>query len=70
MLQTDTRALQSTYASLLLQWTKQLLAKGNKVIASCRNPSEAADLQKVGVAHIAQLDVSDPASIQVLMLTA
>lgn len=49
----------------MLQWTKQLLSKGNKVISSCRNPSEAADLQKLGVAHIVKLDVSDPASIEV-----
>lgn len=47
-----------------LEWVKQLVSKGNKVIASCRNPSEAADLQKAGVAHIVKLDVSDPASIQ------
>ncbi len=50
----------------VLQWVKQLVSKGNKVIASCRNPSEAADLQKAGVAHVVKLDVSDPASIQVL----
>ncbi len=52
----------------VLQWVKQLVSKGNKVIASCRNPSEAADLQKAGVAHIVKLDVSDPASIQVRLL--
>jgi hypothetical protein len=51
----------------VLQWVKQLVSKGNKVIASCRNPSEAADLQKAGVAHVVKLDVSDPASIQVLL---
>ena len=50
----------------VLQWVKQLVSKGNKVIASCRNPSEAAALQKAGVAHVVKLDVSDPASIQVL----
>ncbi len=50
----------------VLQWVKQLVSKGNKVIASCRNPSEAAVLQKTGVAHVVKLDVSDPASIQVL----
>ena len=50
----------------VLQWVKQLVSKGNKVIACCRNPSEAADLQKAGVAHVVKLDVSDPASIQVL----
>lgn len=52
----------------VLQWVKQLVSKGNMVIASCRNPSEAVDLQKAGVAHVVKLDVSDPASIQVLLL--
>lgn len=52
----------------VLQWVKQLVSTGNKVIASCRNPSEAADLQKAGVAHVVKLDVSDPASIKVLLL--
>ncbi len=64
--------LQSCRENMLhsvLQWVKQLVSKGNKVIASCRNPSEAADLRKAGVAHIVKLDVSDPASIQVLLLS-
>ncbi|KAA6417695.1 MAG: hypothetical protein FRX49_12383 [Trebouxia sp. A1-2] len=51
-------------------WVKQLVSKGNKVIASCRNPSEAADLQKAGVAHVVKLDVSDPASIKVVINNA
>ena len=48
----------------MLQWARQLVSKGNKVIASCRNPSEASELQKVGVAHIAKLDVADSSSIE------
>ncbi|KAL3150943.1 hypothetical protein ABBQ32_000688 [Trebouxia sp. C0010 RCD-2024] len=47
-----------------LEWARQLVSKGNKVIGSCRNPSEAAELQKLGVAHIAKLDVADPSSIE------
>lgn len=49
-----------------LQWTRQLVSKGNKVIGSCRNPAEAAELKKVGVAHVAKLDVTDPNSIEVV----
>ena len=51
---------------LALQWTRQLVSKGNKVIGSCRNPAEAAELKKVGVAHVAKLDVTDPNSIEVV----
>ena len=49
-----------------LQWTRQLVFKGNKVIGSCRNPAEAAELKKIGVAHVAKLDVTDPNSIEVI----
>lgn len=49
-----------------MQWTRQLVAKGNKVIGSCRNPAEAAELKKIGVAHVAKLDVTDPSSIEVV----
>lgn len=49
-----------------LQWTRQLVSKGNKVIGSCRNPAEAAELKKIGVAHVAKLDVTDPSSIEVV----
>ena len=48
----------------MLQWAKQLLAKGNKVLACCRDPAKASELSKVGVAEVLKLDVSDPASIQ------
>lgn len=50
----------------VLQWTRQLVSKGNKVIGSCRNPAEAAELKKIGVAHVAKLDVTDPSSIEVV----
>ena len=51
-----------------LQWTRQLVAKGNKVIGSCRNPAEAAELKKTGVAHVVKLDVTDPSSIEVVAI--
>ena len=63
------RALHKPSQLLCLQWTKQLLAKGNTVIASCRNPADAAELNKVGVAQVVKLDVSDPASIEVFPCT-
>ena len=52
----------------MLQWAKQLLTKGNKVLACCREPTKASELSKVGVAEILKLDVSDPASIEVPFL--
>jgi NAD(P)-dependent dehydrogenase (short-subunit alcohol dehydrogenase family) len=47
-----------------LEFARQLVQKGNTVLAGVRNPSSAHELQKVQGVQIEQLDVSDPASIQ------
>lgn len=50
------------------QLTRQLLAKGNTVIATARDPGAAKDLQKLqagsgGALTVMQLDVGSPESI-------
>jgi len=52
-----------------LEFTRQLLARGNRVFATARDPEEASDLMKLaaefaGVLAIVKLDVSDPKSIE------
>ncbi len=51
-----------------LEFTRQLLERGDQVFAACRQPDAAAGLQALKARHgdrlvIIQLDVSDPASI-------
>jgi NAD(P)-dependent dehydrogenase (short-subunit alcohol dehydrogenase family) len=40
-----------------LEFTRQLLARGDRVVASCRRPAEATALQALGAAHPGQLHV-------------
>jgi NAD(P)-dependent dehydrogenase (short-subunit alcohol dehydrogenase family) len=40
-----------------LEFTRQLLARGGRVVASCRRPAEATALQALGAAHPGQLHV-------------
>lgn len=52
-----------------LEWTRQLLADGWQVAATCRDPSRAADLAAVAGDHpddaaITALDVDDPADVR------
>lgn len=52
-----------------LQFTKDLLARGEHVFATCRQPDRAEALQRLAEQHpdrldILALDVTDPASIQ------
>lgn len=54
-----------------LEFVRQYAADGAEVIASCRNPSDANDLQEIanvsgGRVLIEQLDVIDPGTIQAL----
>lgn len=54
-----------------LELAKQLVARGDEVIATARNPEAAEELQALATAHegrvwIERLDVSDPASIGAL----
>ena len=54
-----------------LEFVRQYAADGAEVIATCRNPSEAHDLQEIANASdgrvlIEQLDVMDPENIKVL----
>lgn len=56
--------------ALHLQLTRQLLRKGNAVVATARVPSKAAELQRLagessGKLTITQLDVSQPEQIEV-----
>jgi len=51
-----------------LELTRQLLRRGERVFAACRNPAAATKLHYLsaeyeGLSSIVQLDVSDPASI-------
>jgi NAD(P)-dependent dehydrogenase (short-subunit alcohol dehydrogenase family) len=48
-----------------LELTRQLLARGDEVVACCRNPAEAVELRKIAQ-NVRPLDVSDPNSIAVL----
>ena len=59
-----------TQFSLCLQFAKQLLAKGNRVLATARKPDAATGLQALQQANpdslrITQLDTSSPESIRV-----
>ena len=62
--------LPSTYPPfplpLFLKFVKQLAAKGNKVLAACRQPEAAKEkLQRLeGDISVTQLDVSSPTSIE------
>jgi NAD(P)-dependent dehydrogenase (short-subunit alcohol dehydrogenase family) len=40
-----------------LEFVRQLLARGDRVVASCRRPAEAAALQALGAAHPGRLHV-------------
>ncbi len=59
-----------TSRGLGLELTRQLLTEPfNVVVATCRNPSEATDLQSLkatakGTLHIAAIDVVDESSIR------
>lgn len=51
-----------------LEFTRQLVARGDHVFATCRNPTDAHDLQALQAAHpdlvsVTPLAVDDPASI-------
>jgi NAD(P)-dependent dehydrogenase (short-subunit alcohol dehydrogenase family) len=51
-----------------LEFTRQLLARGDRVVASCRHPGKAAALNALageypGRLHVLPLDVADPKSI-------
>lgn len=51
-----------------LEFTRQLLARGDQVFASCRHPARASALQELAAAHpqqlgILTLDVADPRSV-------
>ena len=51
-----------------LEFTRQLLARGDRVVATCRHPGKAAALNALageypGRLHVLPLDVSDPKSI-------
>ena len=50
---------------MCVQFARQLVRKGNTVVAGVRNPASAHELQRVEGVQIEQLDVSDPASIEV-----
>lgn len=52
-----------------LEFTRQLLSRGERVFATCRNPVAATSLHDLRSDHgssisVVQLDVSDPASIE------
>lgn len=49
-----------------LEFTRQLLARGDEVFAACRQPETAASLQALATErlHIIRLDVTDAASIE------
>lgn len=51
-----------------LEFTRQLLARGDRVIATCRQPGTAIDLSRLAAAHpghlqVLPLDVGKPASV-------
>jgi NAD(P)-dependent dehydrogenase (short-subunit alcohol dehydrogenase family) len=55
-----------------LEFTRQLLARGDRVVATCRHPGKATALnalagQYPGRLHVLPLDVSDPKSIAALV---
>ena len=49
-----------------LEMVKQLLARGDVVVAAARNPAKATDLQalKTEKLHVIELDVESPTTIQ------
>ena len=49
-----------------LEMVKQLLARGDVVVAAARNPAKATDLQtlKTEKLHVIELDVENPTTIQ------
>ena len=56
-----------------LEWVRQILARGDSIVATCRNPAGAAELQTMldgysgtGFAHALPVDVSDEASVSAL----
>ncbi len=54
-----------------LEWTRQCLDRGHRLIATCRNPEGAGDLNALGEAHagrleVLPLDVEDESSVQSL----
>ena len=51
-----------------LEFTRQYLSRGERVIACCRNPAQASELQRLACSdlEILSLDVSDEASIACL----
>ena len=54
-----------------LEFVRQLLARGDSVVACCRNPDQAADLRALGETagerfRLLTLDVADPAAIAAL----
>ncbi len=55
-----------------LEFTRQLLARGDRVIATCRHPGKATALNALagehpGRLHVLPLDVADPKSIAALL---
>ncbi len=54
-----------------LEWTRQCLDRGHRLLATCRNPERAGDLNALGEAHadrleVFPLDVEDESSVQSL----
>ena len=54
-----------------LEWTRQCLERGHRLIATCRNPEGAGDLNALGEAHaerleVLPLDVEEEASVTAL----
>eukprot|EP00891_Asterochloris_glomerata_P004204 jgi/Astpho2/4204/Aster-05168 len=47
-----------------LEFVRQLAAKGNTVVATCREPQKALELAKLKDVTITQLDVASPEAIQ------
>ena len=54
-----------------LEFVRQLLARGDTVVAACRNPTKAAELQELMTMYSEQrkfllvaMDVTDPSSVQ------
>ena len=53
-----------------LEMVKQLLARGDVVVAAARNPAKATNLQamKTDKLHVIELDVENPTTIQACVL--